>query len=89
MNKKWVPDPREIAIADELRARIAGSPWKNVAAFSRALDESGTPTDYTTLYKRVNGQAQLPTNVLLPALDLLGVNYIEFVTDAMKHVKLD
>lgn len=85
MTKKSVSDPREQAIADQLRAEIAASRWKKIRTFARALDESGTHTDYTSFYLRANGKAPLPTDVLLAALDLLGVDYLTFVQAAMRR----
>jgi len=80
-------DPRAQAIADQLRAEIAASRWKKIAAFVRALNDAGTRTDYTTFYNRANAKADMPLSTLLPALDLLGVDYLTFVAHAMTRVK--
>ncbi|MCC2030650.1 hypothetical protein [Microbacterium allomyrinae] len=80
-----IDDPRAQAMADQLRAEIAGSQWRNIAPFVRALNEAGTPTDYTTFYNRARGKAELPMSVLFPALDLLGITFDQFARDAMKR----
>lgn len=80
-------DPRAQAMAAQLRAEIAASGWRKIAPFVRALNEAGTPTDYTTFYQRARGEADLPMGVLFPALDLLGIPFEKFAEDAMKRVK--
>ncbi len=80
-------DPRAQAIASQLSAEIARSRWRSVRAFTRALNDAGHPTDYTTLYRRTKGQAQIPMGDLLPMLDLLGVPFEQFVNDAMDWLR--
>lgn len=78
-------DPRARAQAEQLRAEIAASHYRSVAAFARALNEK-MPTDYTTFYKRVEGKTEMPMRVLLASLDLLDLDYVSFVTRAMERV---
>lgn len=78
-------DPRSKAIAEQLRAEIAGSPYKKIAPFARALD-ARIPTDPTTFFNRVSGKSPIPMEVLFPALDLLGIEFNVFVSDAMKRL---
>jgi hypothetical protein len=81
-------DPRAKAIADQLRAEIAASEYRKLAPFVRALNEAnrGEPTTYETFYRRVHGQAELNMKALLPALDLLGIDYLSFVARAMQRI---
>ena len=81
-------DPRARAIADQLRAEIAASEFRKLAPFVRALNEANPdePTTYETFYRRVHGQADLNMKALLPALDLLGIDYLSFVARAMQRV---
>lgn len=79
-------DPREVAVAAQLRAEIAASEWKNVAAFHRALSEAAGPIDYSTYAKRLNGKIPFPTGLLLTSLDVLDIELSKFMADAMKRV---
>lgn len=79
-------DPRALAQAEQLRAEIAASEYRSIAAFARALNDI-VPTDYTTFYKRVDGRSEMPMRVMLAALDLLGLDYVTFVTRAMERVQ--
>lgn len=79
-------DPRALAQAEQLRAEIAASAYRKVQTFARALNEI-TPTNYTTFYDRVNGTRELPLKVLLPALDLLGIDYETFIQRSMDRYR--
>ncbi|KAA9110154.1 hypothetical protein [Microbacterium rhizomatis] len=81
-----ITDPRALAMAAQLRAEIAASEYGNAASFVRALNDTGTPTDYTTFYNRTRGKAELPMSVLFPSLDLLGITFDQFVNRAMKRI---
>ena len=83
MTKKL--DPRSKAIAAQLRAEIAGSDYKKIAPFARALNEK-TPTDPTTFFNRVSGKIPMPIEVVFDSLDLLGIYFETFIADAMKRV---
>lgn len=72
-------------MAEQLRAEIAASPYRKIAAFARALNEI-IPTQYETFFRRVNGQAELPMKVLLPALDLLNLDFVTFTQRAMQRL---
>jgi hypothetical protein len=76
-------------MADQLRAEIAASEYGKLLPFVRALNEAHPdtrPTRYETFYRRAHGQADLTMTVLLPALDLLGVDFVTFVARAMERV---
>ena len=73
-------------MAAQLRAEIAGSKYRQIAPFARALDEQ-LPTDYTTFFNRVSGKTPLPMETLFAALDLLGVDFDTFVTRAMERLE--
>lgn len=73
-------------MAEQLRAEIAGSSFKKIAPFARALNER-VPTDPTTFFNRVSGKSPMPMETLLPALDLLGIEFADFVASAMKRVE--
>jgi hypothetical protein len=79
-------DPRELAVADQLRAEIAGSEWRKIAPFVRALNARGVAVDYTSFFNRVNGKSPLPTHILLSSLDMLGIDWVTFMTAAMKRM---
>lgn len=78
-------DPRSVAMAAQLRAEIAGSPYKKIAPFARALNET-QPTDYTTFFNRVSGKIPIPMETLFASLDLLGIDFDTFVTRAMERL---
>ncbi len=82
-------DPRIKAVADQLRAEIAASEYRKIAPFVRALNERypDSPTTYETFYRRAHGLAALDMANLLPALDLLGIHYLEFVARAMQRIE--
>jgi hypothetical protein len=79
-------DPRSVAIATQLRAEIAGSPYKKIAPFARALDEV-VKTDPTTFFNRVSGKSPMPMETLFAALDLLGLDFDTFVKRAMERLE--
>lgn len=80
-------DPRSIALGAELRAQIAGSEYKNMTRFADALNatEPDGVVHYTTLTQMVGGTEPITMKVLFPALDLLGVEWDEFVVAAKKR----
>jgi hypothetical protein len=80
-------DPRELAVASQMRAEIAASQWKKIATFVRALNDAGVPTDYTSFFLRVSGKKPMPTSVLLSALDLLDLDYLTFIGRAMRRAE--
>jgi hypothetical protein len=79
-------DPRSKAIATQLRAEIAGSDYKKIAPFARALDEK-VKTDPTTFFNRVSGKSPMPMETLFAALDLLGLDFDVFVKRAMERLE--
>lgn len=79
-------DPRAKALAAQLRAEIAASPYRHIATFARALDEK-IKTDPTTFFNRVSGKIPIPMDVLFAALDLLGLDFNTFVTRAMRRLE--
>ena len=79
-------DPRSKAIAAQLRAEIAGSDYKKIAPFARALDEK-LKTDPTTFFNRVSGKIPMPMETLFAALDLLGLDFDVFVKRAMERLE--
>lgn len=81
-----ITDPRIKAVADQLRAEIAGSQWKTAAAFARALNDAGTKVEYTGFTEKVAGKSEISMRLLLPALDLLGIDYSTFIEAAMRRV---
>lgn len=79
-------DPRSKALADQLRAEIAGSSYKSIAAFARALNEAGVKTDPTTFFNRVTGKVLMPMDVIWASLDLLGIEPMDYLDDAMRRL---
>jgi hypothetical protein len=79
-------DPRSKAMAAQLRAEIAASSYRKIATFARALDEK-VKTDPTTFFNRVSGKIPMPQETLFAALDLLGIDYVTFVTRAMERLE--
>lgn len=73
-------------MAAQLRAEIAGSRYKKIAPFARALNEK-VKTDPTTFFNRVSGKSPMPMETLFPALDLLGIDFNTFVTHAMERLE--
>lgn len=74
-------------MAAQLRAEIAGSDYRMIAPFVRALNDAGLKTDPTTFFNRVSGKTQMPMDVYFASLDLLGVDFNTFVTRAMERLE--
>ena len=75
--------PRAQAIAAQLKAEIAAGPmeYNSIPKVAKALD-----LEYTTFYRRVNGNLPLQLDLVFEVLEMLGVNERQFWEHAIDRI---